>query len=118
MYIDCIHNLSKSQLLVKSISFRKPDNLRYVFIVDDLDCFNYDYVKESKMIKDSCNSIMYYHSSDIGTLKELARIANFERRVINKALDERVVFDFKSISGDDVVHIQLDGLSRITKIKE
>ena len=118
MYIDCVHNLSKSQLLVKSISFRKPDNLRYVFIVDDLDCFNYDYLKEAKLIKDSCNSILYYHSSDIGTLKELSRIANFERKVINKAIDERVVFDFATVSGDDVVHVQLNGLSRITKIKE
>lgn len=118
MYVDGVHNLSKSQLLVKSISFRKPDNLRYIFIVDDLDCFNYDYVKESKMIKDSCNSILYYHSSDVGTLKELSRIANFERKIVNKAVDEKVVFDFNTINGDDVVHVQLNGLSRITKIKE
>lgn len=118
MYIDGIQNLSKSQLLVKSISFRKPDNLRYVFVVDDIDCFNYDYNKDAKVIRDSCNSIIYYHSGDMGTLKELSRIANFERKVINKAVDERIVFDFKSLNDDEVVHIQLNGLSRVTKIKE
>ena len=37
----------------------------YIFIVDDLDCFNYDYQREASTIKDSCNSILYY-SSKVG----------------------------------------------------
>jgi len=116
MFVDCVTNLGKSQLLVKSISLRKPANLKYIFIADDIDCFNYDYPTYSKTIKDSCNSIIYYHSSDVGTLNELSRIANFERKVINKAVDERVVFDFKTINEDEIVYIQQDGLSRVTKI--
>ena len=118
MFVDCVTLLPKSQLLVKSISLRKPENLRYIFVVDDLDSFNYDYSRESSTIKESCNSIIYYSSGDNGTLKELSRIANFERKVINKALDEKVVFDFSTLDKDNVVYIQKNRISRITKIKE
>lgn len=117
MFVEGVTLLPKSQLLVKSISLRKPENLRYIFIVDDLDSFNYDYSRESSTIKESCNSIIYYSSGDMGTLRELSRIAYFERKVINKALDERVEFDFSSLDKDSVVYIQRNGISRITKIK-
>ena len=117
MFIDCVTLLPKSQLLVKSISLRKPDNLRYIFIVDDLDCFNYDYQREASTIKDSCNSILYYSSKDKGTLNELSRISLFERVVV-KPTDEKVVFDYSKLEDGTVAYIQRNGISRITKIKE